>query len=258
MRRSTVLTMLLLTLLPTGCRWGASSRPATYAEARAAYAAGDYRRAAQLFATYNGGLGKAEHADAARYYEGMCLLQMNQPGGAGECFEQVLRESGESELQALALAGNAERLRLERRYAEAENVYARLVTDYAETYPPDEALAAWVQTRQARGDTAGAASLRRRLAREYPQSPYLQQADASVRAKPARFAVQLIRTYPSVAAAEPVRARLKAARFDSFIARRVTGMGTVYIIQAGAFHERASAVKRQQALARAGFQASIQ
>lgn len=242
-----VVVLAMLTLLPTGCRWGGSSSTtqSTFERAGEAYLKKDYIGAYTLFRRCRQkGIGKPESG----YYEALCLIELGERAKARSRLRSVEDDGDGASWQArvdLAMA----RAR-EDDPQKADKLYRELVDDAPSAMRP-QVLAAHAEFRQRLGDLAGAGELRRRLALTYPDSSCLPEASP-------RYAVQDRKLYGQRSEADVQLRKLKSAGFDGVVLPscgpdREAG----YVLQYGSFRKKEGADLLAAKAVKAGFSAEV-
>jgi tetratricopeptide (TPR) repeat protein len=142
-----------------------------------ATAAERYRQAAQEFAEVHRKYGSQPSGLRARYYEGLCRLELAQYDEAQKAFNDVAsaRDSKKlaPQLARLALADLEKR---RGRVDEALKLYRQMADDSSLSLPRDHVLMALSSTLEDARRIPEAREAYQRLADEFPESPYAGEA----------------------------------------------------------------------------------
>ena len=257
----------------TGCGGKGGSKPtasaqasALFAEGQRAYAAGRHADTERQMTQYLSMAPRSPDAPRAHYWLGMSRLALGDASGAREELGAALTSADDEMTRAMAMRGIGKCYFLERRYTDAEATWQKVLTLHAGAIDGAELLRLMEESARRRGDNLTARQYREDLTRRYPQSPYLT---ASVGAD-AGFAASGAPAAPVAAAGAGGAFTIQAGAFDdkdraTALASKIKSRGieavvvTVpssskakYVVRAGTFSTRASAVKRQADLERMG------
>jgi tetratricopeptide (TPR) repeat protein len=142
-----------------------------------ATAAERYRQAAQEFAEVHRQYGSQAAGRRARYYEGLCRLELGQFDEAQKALGEAAAARDDSMLTpALARLAQADLEMRRGKVDQALSLYRQMVDDAALALPRDHILMVLSQALEQAQRTAEAREAYRRLADEFPASVYAAEA----------------------------------------------------------------------------------
>jgi TolA-binding protein len=141
-----------------------------------ATAAERYRQSAQEFAEVHRKYGSHDAGRRARYYEGLCRLELAQYDEAHKAFSEVAAAGGEELAPDLARLQLGELEERRGRVDEALKVYRQMVEDASLALPRDHVLMTLSTTLEEAKRLPEAREAYRRLAEEFPDSVYAAEA----------------------------------------------------------------------------------
>jgi outer membrane protein assembly factor BamD (BamD/ComL family) len=122
-------------------------------------------------------------ATAARYQMGAEYLALDRPEDARTAFADVAANAGSSSIYAaMARMGEAEALVAAKKYDEAAKIYNDLAAERDGAIPVDGVLMQLASTEQQSGKTADARATYKRIVDEFPDSPYVTDAQQKIAA----------------------------------------------------------------------------
>jgi TolA-binding protein len=122
-------------------------------------------------------------AIAARYQMGAEYLALNRPADAQKVFAEVAADAGASSIYAaMARLGEAEALMAASQYDDATKIYTDLAAERDGAIPVDGVLMQLASAEQQSGKTADARATYKRVVDEFPDSPYVTNAQQQIAA----------------------------------------------------------------------------
>jgi TolA-binding protein len=116
----------------------------------------------------------------AQYHEAMTLLALGRFADADKAFQAVIDRDGKSIFAAMSRMGRAEVLLQSGKYDDAIKAFSDLSGDRDGLLPVDGVLMQLAQAYQKAGKTQDARATYKRVADEFPQSPFAADARTQV------------------------------------------------------------------------------